>query len=144
VRVVADTHAIVWYGGNDPRLTVDATAALEEAEATDGIVVSAATLIDCWYVTQTTQGLTVAQLDDLEDQLDDPAINIELAAIDRSIFDAYNAVPRSVLADPWDRLIVSTAMAFGLPLVTSDRPITKSGLVPIISQRTTTSLTPHV
>jgi PIN domain nuclease of toxin-antitoxin system len=100
VRVVADTHAIVWYGENDPRLTVDATAALEEAEATNGIVVSAATLIDCWYVTQTTQGLTIAQLDDLEDQLDDPSVNIELAAIDRSIFELTRPFPAQCSPTP--------------------------------------------
>ena len=57
---------------------------------------------------------------------------LELYREREPIFDAYKAVPRSVLTDPWDRLIVSTAIAFRLPLVTSDRPITKSGLVPII------------
>ena len=37
-----------------------------------------------------------------------------------------------VLSDPSDRLIVGTALALGLPLITADSTITASGLVPIV------------
>src|SRR5690606_18810573 len=62
MRVVADSHAIVWYVQGSPRLSERASAALSEAEASDGIVVSVATLVDLWYVTQTTQGVTADDL----------------------------------------------------------------------------------
>jgi len=55
VRVVADSHAIVWYVQASPRLPDAGRSALAEAESSDGIVVSVATLVDLWYVTQTTQ-----------------------------------------------------------------------------------------
>jgi PIN domain nuclease of toxin-antitoxin system len=48
MRVVADSHAIVWYVQRSTRLSKRAAAALSQAEASDGIVVSVATLVDLW------------------------------------------------------------------------------------------------
>lgn len=70
MRVVADSHAIVWHLQGSARLSAAAARALIEAEATDGVVVSIATLIDLWYVTQTTRKLTDANLIELRDRLD--------------------------------------------------------------------------
>ena len=48
MRVVADTHALVWYllGDPDRRLSPAAITALEQAESTDGIAVSVASVVD--------------------------------------------------------------------------------------------------
>lgn len=54
MSVVADSHAIFWYVQGSARLSPAAADALMEAEQGDGIVVSVATLVDLWYVTQTT------------------------------------------------------------------------------------------
>lgn len=48
MRLVADSHAIVWYVPGSSRLADGAAAALAEAETTDGITVSVATLVDLW------------------------------------------------------------------------------------------------
>ena len=48
MRVVTDSHAIVWYVQGSPRLSESAASASSEAEASDGIVVSVATLVDLW------------------------------------------------------------------------------------------------
>lgn len=69
MRVVADSHAIVWYLQGSKRLSGPAAATLAEAEATSELVVSIATLLDLWYVTQTTRAVTVAQLHGLRDRL---------------------------------------------------------------------------
>jgi PIN domain nuclease of toxin-antitoxin system len=58
VRVLADSHAIIWQSQCSPELSEDAANALLQAEATDGIVVSVASLVDLWYVTQTTKGIS--------------------------------------------------------------------------------------
>lgn len=55
MRVVADSHAIVWYVQGSPRLSEGARSALVESEQNDGIVVSVATLVDLWYVTQSVR-----------------------------------------------------------------------------------------
>jgi hypothetical protein len=65
LRVVADSHALVWFTQGSSRLSTTAAEVLHAAEASQGVVVSVATLIDLWYVTQTTQGVSVTQLVDL-------------------------------------------------------------------------------
>lgn len=50
MRVVADSRALVWFMQGSPRLSVRAADVLRAAEASDGITVSVATLVDLWYV----------------------------------------------------------------------------------------------
>ena len=54
MRVVADSHTLIWYlfGDPDQRLSQTAREVLAEAENTDGIAVSVASILDIWYVTQ--------------------------------------------------------------------------------------------
>jgi PIN domain nuclease of toxin-antitoxin system len=54
VAVVVDTHALVWYLNNDRSLSVTAIDATARAEAAGEAVVSVASFIDVWYVSQTT------------------------------------------------------------------------------------------
>lgn len=131
MRVLADSHAIVWHLQGSERLSPTAASALIEAETTDGVDVSIATLIDLWYVTQTTRKLTSAHLSELRDALESsPALTLQ--PIDIAVVDATTAIARDVLTDPWDRFIVGTARALDVPLVTKDRAIRESGLVTTI------------
>jgi PIN domain nuclease of toxin-antitoxin system len=125
MRVVADSHAIVWYVQGSPRLSERAAAALSEAEASDGIVVSVATLVDLWYVTQTTQGVTANDLATLRSTMV-ASPKVDLHPIDVAVADAAVSIPRDALGDPWDRFILATAQALQLPLVTRDRRIQKT------------------
>jgi PIN domain nuclease of toxin-antitoxin system len=131
VRVVADSHAIVWQSQRSPELSDVAADALLDAEETDGVVVSVASLIDLWYVTQTTKTVTDADLAQLREKIA-ASPELGLHPIDEDVADATIAIPRDVVADPWDRFIVATAKTLGLPLVTRDRAIRDSGLVPTI------------
>jgi PIN domain nuclease of toxin-antitoxin system len=128
VRVVADSHAIVWYVQGSSRLAEAARSALVESEQSEGIVVSVATLVDLWYVTQTTQSIGADDVARLQARLDASA-NVDLHAIDVAVADAFTLIPRTVVTDPWDRFIVATAKAMALPLVTRDGAIRESNLV---------------
>jgi PIN domain nuclease of toxin-antitoxin system len=128
VRVVADSHAIVWYVQGSSRLAEGARAALVQSEQSEGIVVSVATLVDLWYVTQTTQSIGADDVARLQARLD-AAANVDLHGIDVTVADAFTLIPRTVLTDPWDRFIVATAKALALPLVTRDGAIQESNLV---------------
>lgn len=131
MSVVADSHAIFWYLRGSDRLSTTAAEALRQAERTDGIVVSVATLVDLWYVTQTTQGLTVDDLARVRATLDS-SVKYVLEPIDVRVVDASITISRAALADPWDRFIVATAKALDLSLVTRDGPIQKAAIVPTI------------
>lgn len=130
MRVVADSHAIFWHLQRSPKLSAPAAQALREA-GTREIVVSVATLVDLWYVTQTTQAITTADLALVRAALEVSA-RVDLRVIDAAVADAYTAIPRSVLRDPWDRFIVATAHALEAPLVTRDAAIQKAQLVQTI------------
>ncbi len=128
MRLVADSHAVVWYAKGSPQLSTRARDVLVEAEDEGGIVVSAATLIDLWYVTQTTKAVSAAELDRIRSGLlDSPGV--DLHPLDLAVTDAYVGIERTVLRDPWDRFIVATAVALEVPLVTRDSAIERSGLV---------------
>ncbi len=131
MRIVADSHAVVWHVQGSPRLSAAAAEALAEAEATDGVVVSVATLVDLWYVTQTTQRVTSANLAALRDTLG-ASSGFALQSVDLAIVDATTSISRDVLTDPWDRFIVGTAQALALPLVTKDDAIREARLVSTI------------
>jgi PIN domain nuclease of toxin-antitoxin system len=134
VRVVADTHALVWYLLDDPdrRLSPAAITALERAESTDGIAVSVASVVDLWYVIRTRGTFTDEQLDQVLGLLHDSETSLEAAPITLDVTAAFRQIPRDALGDPWDRFITATAMALGLPLVTRDGRIRESGLVDTI------------
>ena len=131
MRVVADSHAIVWYVQGSPRLGADATQALTDAEASDGIVVSVATLVDLWYVTQTTRGVSTNDLARVRATLESSP-KIDLHEINVAVVDAAIVIPREVLSDPWDRFITATARALDVALVTRDERIRDARLVETI------------
>lgn len=129
--VVADSHALVWYLSGSRRLSRAARSALEDAEASKGLVVSVASMIDLWYMSQSTGRVSTADLGELRRRLaGSDAVRLEPVSL--AVADASMTIPRTVLADPWDRLILATAIALGVPLVTADGPIRKSGLVETI------------
>ena len=129
MRVVADAHALVWYLLDDPdcRLSPEARGSLKQAESTEGIAVSVASVVDLWYVIRTRGTLTDDQLDQVLGLLRDPETSLEAEPITLDIAAVFRQIPRDALGDPWDRCITATATA--LPLVTRDQRITDSGLV---------------
>jgi PIN domain nuclease of toxin-antitoxin system len=131
VKLVADSHAVLWYTQGSGRLSERAATALTEAEATDCVIVSVVSLLDLWYVTQSTKALTEAEVGEVRATIvSSPAFLLQ--PIDLAIVDNTTAIPRDVLADPWDRFIVATARALSLSLVTRDQAIRDSALVPTI------------
>lgn len=128
MRVVADSHIALWYANGSTRLSEPARSALASAENEGGIVVSVATLIDLWYVTQTTESISSADLIRLRaGMLSSPAVDLHPVTVE--VADTYTEIDRSALRDPWDRFIVATARALALPLVTRDSAIRRAGLV---------------
>ena len=113
MRVVADSHAIVWYIQDSERLGTDAAVALADAEATDGIVVSADDLARLRSTLEASR-------------------QVDLHPVDLAVADNATAIPRDVLSDPWDRFIVATARALDMPLVTRDERIRAGRLVETI------------
>lgn len=134
MRVVADSHAIYWYVISPDRLSDAARNALGEAEDTDGIAVSALTMPELWMATTRKRGARAiprSGYEILRTTLLDPATNLTAAPLDAAAWRHFEALPRSI-ADPIDGLIVATAQALGVLLVTKDRSITDAGVVDVV------------
>ncbi len=131
MRVVADSHAIVWFVAGSSRLSEPAREALRAAERERALTVSIATFLDLWYVTQTTQGVTAGELHRLEATLSASSA-VDVHPIDEAVADAFATIDRSAVADPWDRLIMATAMTLNAPLITRDALIRQVGVVETI------------
>jgi PIN domain nuclease of toxin-antitoxin system len=132
VAVLVDTHALVWYLNNDRSLSATATHAIARAEAAGEAVVSVASFIDLWYVSQTTGAVSPSEVDQIIRLVRKRGSGFRVAGVTAAIAIESNNIGRAALPDPWDRLIVATAKVRALPLVTRDRRVTKSGLVPTV------------
>jgi PIN domain nuclease of toxin-antitoxin system len=134
VRVLADSHAIYWYIISPDRLSRVALDALTEAEATDGIAVSAVTMPDLWMAATRKRGeraIPHTGYELLRTVLLDPTTALDVAPLDTNAWRHFEALPRSI-ADPMDGLIVATALALKLPLVSRDSRISEAGVVKMI------------
>jgi PIN domain nuclease of toxin-antitoxin system len=134
VKVVADSHTLVFLLSNPARLSARAAEALREAEDSDGIVVSAISLGDIWYSTQKTSSPAIPTdaYEAVRAAVASPALNIEIAPVTAATMLRFEEVPLAELRDPFDRVILATAIDLGLPLVTADRAISKTKAVKIV------------
>lgn len=132
MAVVVDTHALVWYLNASPSLSQSAKAAIATAEGVGEAIVSVATLIDAWYVSQSTGAVSPQEVAQIVRLVTRRRSGFRAVGITTAIAVESNRIGKAVLPDPWDRLIVATARVRHLDLVTRDRAITASGLVPTI------------
>jgi PIN domain nuclease of toxin-antitoxin system len=114
MRVVADSHALVWYGHDSRKLSQRARDVLDGAVGGEGVVISVISLVELWYVTQTTEGVSTEELAAIRRRVDGSP-TIEVHPVDEAVAD-----------------IVATAQALELPLVTRDGRIQDSKLVETI------------
>lgn len=127
MRVLLDTHAVVWAAEGDARLGAGAAAVLRQCEP-DEAVISDLTLLEiAMLVRKGRVSLSIPLRDYLRRlQASYPTLALEAdiaaLAVDLDLPDA----------DPFDRVIVATALHHGLPLATRDRAIADAGIVQTI------------
>lgn len=126
--LVLDTHATVWYLEGSPRLSANALAAIQSALAAgDAVHVSAVTIVELTYLVEKGR-FPVALLEQLLAELRRPFPELIVAPFDLSMAEALRTVSGAVVRDMPDRMLVATAVALGLPLVSRDSQIHASGI----------------
>jgi PIN domain nuclease of toxin-antitoxin system len=121
--VVTDTHGLIWYLEDSPRL---GRAARDTFDACDqgelSIYVPTICLVEIIYLWE--KGRIPAELKgQLDVELQAGSSGLILADLTSDVADCVARVPRSQVADMPDRIIAATALSLGLPLVSRDRAI---------------------
>jgi PIN domain nuclease of toxin-antitoxin system len=124
--VVADTHAAVWYLTGNPKLSVVAARALDEASASgDPILIPSISLVELTYLVEKGR-LPAEARKRLVDVLAVPDGPYELASLDGRVASAVELVDRNLVPDLPDRVIAATALVWKAALVSRDRKIRAS------------------
>ena len=126
--IAVDTHILIWDALTPERLSPAAVNALAAANQGDGIVIAD---ISLWEIAMLIQKSRVQVAADCHTFLNLilQANRIHVRAITPRIAALSTQLPATVNADPADRLIVATARAEGVPLVTADQNLRKSDAI---------------
>ncbi len=131
--VVADTHSILWYLNNLPDLSTAALQAMETAEQSgEAIYVPSIVLVELRYLVEKGRDITESDFQTVMTELRSPSSALTLAPLDQLTAETLAQIPRATVPDMPDRIIATTALALGVPLVTRDSEIHKLTNITII------------
>jgi PIN domain nuclease of toxin-antitoxin system len=130
VLILLDTNVVLWMAFDADRLSKKARETIEEARrAARGLAISDMTLLELAMLASKKR----IRLDvTVESFLSKVETSFSVLPMSAQICSCAFALPRKHFKDPADRIIVGTALAEGLALMTADREIRNSGIVPTI------------
>ncbi len=120
--LLLDTHVWLWAGDGDGRLGRKASRLIEHAAARDQLRVSPASVFE---VTALYSEGRIALHHPVESWIEAAleTDGVRVAELTVTVALEGGRIPRTVLADPVDRILVATARRLGARLVTADRAI---------------------
>jgi PIN domain nuclease of toxin-antitoxin system len=128
---VADTHAVLWYLLNDPRLSTAARDVFDLADSTkNSIVLSPISLVEVTYLVEKNRIPELAYTL-LVNALAEPDNLFVEAPLSASVAISLRLVSRSEVPDMPDRIIAATALHFNIPILSCDRRIRAANLTTI-------------
>ena len=120
--ILLDTHVLIWAVDGDRRLGANAAEAVDGAQRSDRIGISA---ITPWEITLLVEKGRLRLALDVGVWIDTAlgAQGVDLLPIEPAVAVDSVRLPGDFHADPADRLIIATARRWRVPLVTADRAI---------------------
>ena len=120
---VTDTHALIWYLEDSPRLGSGAKAAFDACDRGDSVIyVPSICLVELVYLEEKTR-IPADLKARFDAELQGGATGLVIASLTAEVAGAVARVPRSHVPDMPDRIIAATALHLGLPLISRDRKI---------------------
>lgn len=126
IRVVADTHTVLWYLYNDPRLSTAAGTLLDATDAAgDQVAISSIVLAEVIYLIEKGR-IDVAAFDRILTALHRVDATLVEAPLDRFVVQAMRQIDRAQVPDLPDRIVAATGLYLGVPVISRDRKIRSS------------------
>lgn len=123
---VTDTHALVWYMTDDPKLSVEAKSIFKKVDsAQEYIFIPCIVFFELLYLVEKKK--IVIDFDSFLTLLKQSK-NYRIEPLCLPIIEESRRIPREMIADPWDRLIAATSIYLSFPLITQDKSLEKMGL----------------
>ena len=119
---VTDTHSIVWYFTDDPRLSHRALEVFEKTIKEGVIIIPTVVLAEIMYIAG--KGKITLTFDQTLQKIDSYE-NFIIAALDLQILKVAEKIKLDL--EMHDKLIAATALYYNASLITRDPLITKSG-----------------
>jgi PIN domain nuclease of toxin-antitoxin system len=126
-KCVTDTHSLVWYFTENPRLSRKALKVFEKTVKEGTIIIPAVVLAEIMYIAKKGRipmsfAETVKKIEDSE--------NFAIIPLDLDILKKADEIDYEF--EIHDRLIVAAALLFDAPLLTKDQTIKESNLCRVI------------
>ena len=127
--ILLDTHIVIWLVAEPDKLSKHAKEAIRAARIEGGLAIASITLMELAWLAENGRVTTTLSVESFVRLC---ASKMTVLPITPEIAARAVSFPESYPKDPQDRLIGATALAEGIQLITHDKRIKKSGLIPIV------------
>ena len=125
---VTDTHSLIWYLFDSPKLSRAASEAFRKVEEGRArLIIPAIVIAELIYTVES--GKVKANIDNLIHRIDE-SMNFDIASL--GINQLRCLRQNTQIPEMHDRLIVCEALLNGAKLITKDKKIKKAGVVEVI------------
>jgi PIN domain nuclease of toxin-antitoxin system len=128
VNAVTDTHALIWYLEDSPRLSPAANQIFDECARGNIIIyIPTISLVEIVYL-QERNRISPDLKTQLDAELQAGTSNLVLCDLTIGVANALALIPPASVPDMPDRIIAATALHLGLPLISRDSRMPLTGL----------------
>lgn len=127
MNLVTDTHSLVWYFTEDPRLSKKAFDAFEGTVKSGTVIVPAVVLAEIMFIAK--KGRVTLTFEETLKKIEEYE-NFDIAPLDAEILTIADKIEADL--EMHDKLIVATALYYEAALITKDELVSKSGVVSTI------------
>ncbi len=127
--ILLDTHIVIWLAFEPDKLSKRAKEVIRAARIQGGLAIAGITLLELAWLAEKGRVKTTLSVESFVRLC---ASKMTVLPITPEIAARAVSFPNPYPKDPQDRLIGATALVEGIQLVTHNKQIKKSGMIPII------------
>ncbi len=128
---VTDTHSLIWYLEDSPRLGIAAGHLFDACSRGESIIyIPTICLVEMAYLHE--KGRIPGDWKALIDELLLEGGGFVVADLTYSVVEALTQVPRTLVPDMPDRIIVATALSLKVPLISRDQAFQRIGGLEVV------------